>query len=47
MEAGFVAVAADFHVAPAAGVIFAGVEEEPSAGGAGAGPELVHCRRGQ
>ena len=29
--AGFDAIAADFHVAPAASAIFAGVDEEPAA----------------
>jgi hypothetical protein len=38
--AGFVAIAADAHVAPAAGVVLALVEEEPAAGTAGAFAEV-------
>jgi|CZKS01.1.fsa_nt_gi hypothetical protein len=39
-SSGFHAVAADFHVAPAAGLVLAGVQEEPAAGLAGAASEL-------
>src|SRR6201986_2038815 len=39
-SASFHPVAADFHVAPTAGAILAGIEEEPAAGFAGAAPEL-------
>ena len=37
---GFHAVAAELHVAPAAGVVFAGVEKKPAASVAGAGAKL-------
>src|ERR1022692_4387747 len=39
-SSGFHAVAADFHVASAAGLVLAGVQEEPAAGLAGAALEL-------
>jgi hypothetical protein len=38
--ASFHSIAADLHVAPAAGVVFAGVEEEPAAGLGGAAANL-------
>ncbi len=40
--AGFHAVAADFHIAPAAGVILAGIEEQPAAVGLFAGTQEAH-----
>ena len=39
-SSGFHAIAANFHVAPAAGLVLAGVEEKPAAGLAGAAAEL-------
>lgn len=44
--AGFHAVAAELHVAPAFGVVFAGVEEEPSAFGIVAGAHHKRSFRG-
>ncbi len=41
-SAGFHAIAAEFHVAPAASVVFAGVDEEPAAFWIVAGPQEVH-----
>ena len=39
VSSGFHAVAADFHVAPAAGVVLAGVDEQPAARVTGAASE--------
>src|ERR1035437_1611671 len=45
-SAGLHAIAADLHIAPAAGVIFAGVEEEPAALGVFADAQAVHVLGG-
>src|SRR5579859_5074885 len=43
--AGLHAVAADLHVAPAAGVVLAGIEEQPAAVGLFAGAQEAHVFR--
>ena len=47
MPAGFLAVAADFHVAPAAGAVLALVDEEPGTGIGSAFSYSVHIRRSE